>query len=91
VLAITVGGAGVLTATAVFGGRLVFDHAAGIPTEVLTTEMQNRAEGHAHGPGEGHGDEAHEPASAPVGADSAGTATEPAGHSHPAGTPAHEH
>ena len=29
-------GAGVLIATASYGGRLVFDHAAGIPTDVLT-------------------------------------------------------
>ena len=114
VLGLMLGGAGVLTATAAYGGRLVFDHAAGIPTEVLTTEIENRAAGHAHAPGEGHSDEAHDhgPATAPVGADSTrpavetggsdhvdspGTpphsheAPEPAGHSHPAGTPAHEH
>jgi uncharacterized membrane protein len=102
-LALTLGGAGVLIATANYGGRLVFDHAAGIPTEVLTNETQQRTEGHEHAPGEGHGDE-HEhapaaPATAPAPGDSAAAADttaagepeKPAGHSHPPGTPAHEH
>jgi uncharacterized membrane protein len=83
-LALTLGGAGVLIATANYGGRLVFDHAAGIPTEVLTNETMQRSEDHEHAPGEGHGDEPeHAPA---AGGDSAS-----AGHSHPPGTPAHEH
>src|SRR6266498_2074297 len=38
-LTLSVGGMAVLIATAIYGGRLVFDHAAGIPTEVLEAEM----------------------------------------------------
>lgn len=103
-LAMMLGGAGVLIATAAYGGRLVFDHAAGISTEVLTSEIQNREAGHSHGAGEGHGDEPHDhgPAAAPMTADSAGAGEVPSAgdhadpavappHSHPAGTPAHEH
>lgn len=96
----SVGGLGVLIATAVYGGKLVFDHAAGIPSPVLRTELTERAEGHHHH-GEEEGEEAHEhgtetPAavatdSAP--ADSAARAShthEPAGHTHPPGTPPHK-
>ena len=50
---LSLGGVGVLIATAIYGGKLVFDHAAGIPTEVLTAEMQERAEGHHHARGRG--------------------------------------
>ena len=53
-MALSLGGAGVLIATAAYGGRLVFEHAAGIPTEVLTSEIRERAEGHEHAPGEEH-------------------------------------
>ena len=94
-LALSLGGAGVLIATAVYGGRLVFDHAAGIPTEVLTSEIRERAENHEHTPGEGHGDDGHEhePAAAPVAGDSAAPAAAPAGSDHvdPPGTPPHSH
>jgi uncharacterized membrane protein len=103
-LALSLGGAGVLIATASYGGRLVFDHAAGIPTEVLTTETEQRTESHEHGPGEGHGDDGHgsEPAAAPMAADSGAAAAAPAAgdhvdppgtppHSHPPDTPAHDH
>lgn len=34
--------------TGVLGGRILFDHAAGIPTPTLQTELQNRTEGHEH-------------------------------------------
>lgn len=95
-LALSLGGAGVLIATASYGGRLVFDHAAGIPTEVLTSETRERAEGHEHTPGEGHGDDGHEhePATAPVVRDSAAPApATPAASDHvdPPGTPPHSH
>jgi uncharacterized membrane protein len=93
----SVGGLGVLIATAVYGGKLVFDHAAGIPSAVLRTELTERAEGHHH-----HGaEEAHEhgsetPAAVTTDsahADSAAGAShthEPAGHTHPPGTPPHK-
>lgn len=103
-LAASVGGLGVLLATSMYGGRLVFDHAAGIPTDVLQAEIQSRGAGHAHAPGEEHGDGDHDhpaPAATPA-ADSAPGATKdsaaadapaPAsgGHTHAPGTPAHEH
>jgi uncharacterized membrane protein len=98
-LAATLAGAGLLIATSVYGGRLVFDHAAGIPTEVLTAETQERAQEHEHAEGsEGHGDEAHAHGASPAGVvvDSAvPPAAAPAetteGHSHPPGTAPHEH
>lgn len=93
VLALSVGGLGVLLATAVYGGRLVFDHAAGIPTEVLQSEMHERSEGHHHGgagesgePGDDdHGTDDHDHA-APAMTDSGA----PAGHTHAPGTPPHK-
>jgi uncharacterized membrane protein len=101
VRAASLGGVAVLLATAVYGGKLVFDHAAGIPTKVLQTEMHERAEGHHHPGGEGeadgHGTDGD--AAPAVGADSAAavgpaaTATdsaEPARHTHAPGTPPHK-
>ncbi|HEY7636673.1 MAG TPA: DUF2231 domain-containing protein [Gemmatimonadales bacterium] len=96
----SVGGLGVLIATAVYGGKLVFDHAAGIPSPVLRTELTQRAEGHHHHGGE-EGEEPHEhgsegPAAVTADsahADSAGETAhthEPAGHTHPPGTPPHK-
>jgi uncharacterized membrane protein len=105
VLAASLGGVGALFATAVYGGKLVFDHAAGIPSEVLQAEMHERAEGHHHHGGEGeadehgtdeHGTDGHAVPS--TGADSAAggpaaTVTDsgqPAGHTHAPGTPPHK-
>jgi uncharacterized membrane protein len=100
VLAASLGGLGALVATAVYGGKLVFDHAAGIPTKVLQAEMHERAEGHHHHGGEGETDEhgTDEDAAPAMGADSAAggpaaTATDssqPAGHTHAPGTPPHK-
>lgn len=71
--------------TAILGGRLMFDHAAGISTPKLQTEIQNRTSGHEHEPGEEHDD--------PMGADSsiAPRDTAKASHTHPPGTPPHSH
>lgn len=63
--------------TAVLGGRLVFDHAAGIPTQTLQAEMQNRTAGHDHEAGEEHAAPADTAKSAP--------------HVDPPGTPPHKH
>jgi uncharacterized membrane protein len=92
-LALSLGGAGVLIATANYGGRLVFDHAAGISTEVLTSEAEQRTGGHEHAPGEEHGDDAAEPVAAPMAGDSAGGGAPAAGSDHvdPPGTPPHTH
>ena len=61
-LALSLGGAAALFATATYGGRLVFEHAAGIPTDVLQAEMHERAEGHHHqgGEGDGHAGDGHD-------------------------------
>lgn len=80
-------GLGFLTATGMEGGELVFDHAAGMSTEAMQAEIQNRAGGHEHAPGEEHDDEM-----IPAAPDSAATtdtaSTKPA-HTHAPGTPAH--
>lgn len=68
--------------TGVLGGRLMFQHAAGIPSQTLQTELENRKEGHEHEPGE-----AHEDAPAATPADTTKTAP----HTHPPGTPPHSH
>ncbi len=73
-------GAGVLFATGLYGGRLVFEHAAGIPTPVLQGEMQERGTDHHHGEANDH--------AAPR--DSVATPA-PAGHVDPPGTPPHSH
>ncbi len=62
--------------TGVLGGRLMFQHAAGIPSRTLQVELENREEGHDHQSGEEH----------PAPADT-GKATHP----HPPGTPPHSH
>jgi uncharacterized membrane protein len=94
-LALSLGGAGVLIATAAYGGRLVFDHAAGIPTEVLTSEIQERTESHEHAAAQRHDNDGHEqePAKASMPGDSATPAAAPAAGDHvdPPGTPPHSH
>ena len=100
VLAASLGGLGALVATAVYGGKLVFDHAAGITTKVLQAEMHERAEGHHHHGGEGEADEhgTDENAAPAMGADSAAggpaattaDSSQPAGHTHAPGTPPHK-
>ena len=93
-LVVSLAGAGVLIATGAYGGKLVFEHAAGIPSEALEQELHERAEGHHHHAGEA---EEQEPTGAGHesvgeehdhgdGADSAA----PAGHTHPPGTPPHK-
>lgn len=89
---LSLAGVGVLVSTATYGGRLVFDHAAGIPTKVLQAESHERAEGHSHG---GATDAAADapPHDAPAGPDSVAAETPPAegsGHAHPAVTPPHK-
>ncbi len=38
--------------TAVMGGKLMFEHAAGIPAATMRAEMENREAGHPHHPGQ---------------------------------------
>ena len=72
--------AGLITViwTGVIGGKLVFEHAAGIPNVMMQTEMKNREAGHHHEAGEAE-EEEHEHAE---------TAK---AHAHPPGTPPHQH
>jgi uncharacterized membrane protein len=64
--------------TGVLGGKLVFEHSAGIPTDMMKAEIENRATGHHHEAAEA---EEHEHA------DSAADST----HRHAPGTPPHQH
>jgi uncharacterized membrane protein len=92
VTALSLAGVGVLLATANYGGKLVFDHAAGIPTEVLQAESRERGREHHHAGGEAAGGD-HEHATPAVNADSVATEPAPArgnGHTHPPGTPPHK-
>jgi uncharacterized membrane protein len=98
VLVLSLAGLGALLTTAAYGGKLVFDHAAGIPTPVLQEELHERAEGHHH---HGAGEEAEEhehdehvhdeaaPADSSHDAAPADSAA-PGGHTHPPGTPPHK-
>lgn len=99
-----VAGAGMVTATGVYGGKLIFEHAAGIATDVLQDEIGQRAAGHHHGAGEEHGDADHEHADEPHEHDAStstpDSAAAPAGqvdppatapHTHAPDTPPHEH
>jgi uncharacterized membrane protein len=81
VVALSVGGAGLVMATGFYGGKLVFEHAAGIPSPVLEAELHERTEGHQH-----HDEEAE--ATAPQ--DTAAQQQSP-GHVDPPGTPPHTH
>jgi uncharacterized membrane protein len=90
-------GLGFLVATGREGGELVFDHAAGMSTEAMQAEIQNRAGGHVHAPGEEHDDAVAVPGATDsmpehqhddsTAADS--TAAKPA-HTHAPGTPEHK-
>src|SRR5213592_532221 len=59
------------------GGKLVFDHAAGIPAATMQAELEEREAGHRHHPGEPEEHEHMDGLPAPP-HDSAG----PAGHTH---------
>lgn len=89
VLILSVAGLGVLLATANYGGNLVFEHAAAIPSSVLQEELHERTEGHHH-----HGEEAAAPASQDsVSPRPSQGHVDPPGtppHTHPPGTPPHQ-
>jgi uncharacterized membrane protein len=70
--------------TGVLGGRLMFQHAAGIPSRVLQSELQNREADHEHQPGEEHDHGAMD-------STKTDTTKTSAPHSHPPGTPPHSH
>ncbi|HLZ44854.1 MAG TPA: DUF2231 domain-containing protein [Gemmatimonadales bacterium] len=76
--ALSIAGLVGLVWTGVLGGKLMFEHAAGIPTRTLQTEIPERAAGHEHDEDEEHGH---------GGADTAKAAP----HVDPPGTPPHTH
>jgi uncharacterized membrane protein len=80
VLLLSMGGLGILFTTANYGGRLIFEHAAAIPSRVLQAELNERTEDHEHS--------GVEQAESPM-RDT--TAPAPAGHVDPPGTPPHTH
>lgn len=82
-LVFSLAGVAVLVATGLYGGRLVFEHAAGIPTPVLQAELQERTRDHSHEAGAEH--------DAPAVSDTSAASRAPAGHADPPGTPPHKH
>jgi uncharacterized membrane protein len=46
---LSLGGVGFVVATGLYGGRLVFEHAAGVPSDVLRAELGERSQDHPHG------------------------------------------
>lgn len=79
--ALSVVGIAGLVWTGILGGKLAFEHAAGIPTQTLQAEIENREAGHQHEPGEEHEHDA------PAAAGDTVKAT----HTDPPGTPPHQH
>jgi len=51
---LSIAGLATLVWTGILGGRLVFDHAAGIPVKTMQAEIENRAQEHHHEAGEEH-------------------------------------
>jgi len=82
-IVVSLAGIAVLVATGLYGGRLVFEHAAGIPTTVLQAELQERTRDHHHEGAAGSG-----PATGP---DSSGGRQAPGEHVDPPGAPPHTH
>ena len=70
--------------TGVLGGRLMFQHAAGIPSRTLQNELENREAGHEHQPGEEH-------EHGVMDSTKTDTTKTNAPHTHPPGTPPHSH
>jgi len=91
-LILSLGGVGVLVATGLYGGRLVFGHAAGVPTEVLKAELGERSQEHHHhdeASGATAGLDSMTGRQAPGHVDPPGTV--PPTHIDPPGTPPHTH
>jgi uncharacterized membrane protein len=89
----SLGGVCVLVATGLYGGRLVFEHAAGIPTPVLQAEMEERSREHHHDGMAADGDD-HDRVNGPgavVAPDSTPAQRTPEDHAHPPGTKPHTH
>jgi uncharacterized membrane protein len=92
VLILSLGGVGVLYVTANYGGRLIFEHAAAIPSRVLQSELQERNGEHEHGEGASHTHAAPD-SMAPAPASARKPHVDPSGappHTHAPGTPPHD-
>ena len=92
-LFLSLAGVGILFATASYGGKLVFEHAAAIPSAVLEEELHERAEGHHHHEGDATGpspDSSAAPAPQPATGHVDPPGAAPHTHSHPPGTPPHQ-
>ena len=89
-LVVSLAGVGFLVATGVYGGKLIFDHAAGIPTKVLQGEIQERAREHHHEAGEGHEEVTRDSAASGPGSSDHVDPPGAAPHSHEPGTPPHK-
>jgi uncharacterized membrane protein len=90
---VSLGGLCVLVATGLYGGRLVFEHAAGIPTSVLRAEMQERGREHDHAGKAADGDD-HDADAGPgavMAPDSGSSQQAPKGHVDPPGAKPHTH
>jgi uncharacterized membrane protein len=96
---LSLAGLGFLVDTGHHGGKMVFEHAAGVPDSTLKAELQNRQEAHTHAPGEAadhHDDAGDHDHDAAAPADSSGAPATPAanalgdGHTHAPGTPPHQ-
>src|SRR3989475_2156440 len=72
---LSVAGVGTIVWTGVLGGKLMFEHAAGIPKATMQQEMENREAGHHHEAGE-VGEHEH---AAPADTAKAGRPTDPPG------------
>jgi uncharacterized membrane protein len=79
-------GLAILVRVGQLGGKLVFEHAAGMPTTMMESEIQNREAGHHHEGGEGEEAEPHEHGDSTATHDST-----PHTHVDPPGTPPHTH
>ena len=90
-LLLSLGGLGVMFATAIYGGKLVFEHAAGIPSAVLQDELHERIEGHHHHGAEEPDEHSHsDTVSVSDSGQSHAPDTQPRTHEHPPGTPPHQ-
>jgi uncharacterized membrane protein len=91
---LSLAGLGLLVDTGHHGAKMVFEHAAGVPSAMMRTELHDRSEGHEHGAG-AHGDrhhdaDDHEAAAQADSTDATAPAADPPGHTHPPGTPPHK-
>ena len=57
---LSVAGLVLVILTGAWGGKMMFEHAAGVPTKTMQAEIENRAAGHHHEEGEEADEAAHD-------------------------------